>query len=63
MAAFNQLWGNRRGDKDNLGDGSKGFRPTLGRWKNGALVLSQRDIFNATHPNAVCDPSLFCCVN
>lgn len=39
------LWviGNRRGDRNTVGDGSFGFQHTIGKSRGGMLVLSQRD--------------------
>eukprot|EP01126_Amoeba_proteus_P017404 TRINITY_DN1837_c0_g1_i17.p1 TRINITY_DN1837_c0_g1~~TRINITY_DN1837_c0_g1_i17.p1 ORF type:complete len:149 (-),score=30.08 TRINITY_DN1837_c0_g1_i17:108-554(-) len=56
---INQLLGNRRGDKGTVGDGSRGFRPHVGKFKDGMLVLSKNDInriqandnFNESRPS------------
>jgi len=44
LKAINQLKGNRRGDRNTVGDGSFGFHPTVGTNRGGVLTLSRRDI-------------------
>jgi hypothetical protein len=41
---INQLKGNRRGDRNSVGDGSRGLKPAVGRFRDGILFLNRRDI-------------------
>jgi hypothetical protein len=40
---LNQLRGNRRGDRNTVGDGSFGYQDNVGQSRGGMLVFSQRD--------------------
>ena len=44
---LNQLKGNRRGDRHSVGDGTRGLKPAVGRFRDGILFLSKRDIDGA----------------
>lgn len=46
---LNQLKGNRRGDRHSVGDGSRGLKPAVGRFRDGILFLNKRDIDPSAH--------------